>query len=365
LDDRTDNPEYKPLIFKGRGTASNLVGRFEQLGRELYDDGWGGLDEELPPLRTEVTIDTARSIISYNDSPDIPFDRSINAYRGCEHGCVYCYARPSHAYLGLSPGLDFESKLFVKPDAAPLLRKELAKAGYRCAPIALGSNTDPYQPIEREYRVTRQILEVLWECRHPVTIVTKSAMIERDLDILAPMAAQGLVQAAISITTLDRTLARTLEPRAAAPQRRLETLTRLAQAGIPTAVMTAPIIPALNDSAMESILEAAKNAGATSAGYVLLRLPRELVGLFEEWLALHAPLKATHVMSLVRQSRGGKEYDSAFGSRMRGKGLFAEMIAQRFKLAVKRLELSSHTKLDTSRFRPPPKEGPQQVGLFD
>ena len=352
-------------MFKGRGTASNLVGRFEQLGRELCDDGWGGLDEELPPLRTEVTIDTARSIISYNDSPDIPFDRSINAYRGCEHGCVYCYARPSHAYLGLSPGLDFESRLFVKPAAAPLLRKELAKPGYRCAPIALGSNTDPYQPIEREYRVTRQILEVLWECRHPVTIVTKSALIERDLDILAPMAAQGLVQAAISITTLDRALARTLEPRAAAPQRRLETLARLAQAGIPTAVMTAPIIPALNDSAMESILEAARKAGATSAGYVLLRLPRELVGLFEEWLALHAPLKAAHVMSLVRQSRGGKEYDSAFGSRMRGKGLFAEMIAQRFRLAVKRLGLSSHSSLDISQFRPPPKEGPQQAGLFD
>jgi DNA repair photolyase len=360
-----DTPEHKPLLFKGRGSASNEVGRFEKLGREVCDDGWGAMDEEAPPLRTEVNIDTTRSIISYNDSPDIPYDRSINAYRGCEHGCVYCYARPSHAYLGLSPGLDFESKLFVKPQAAELLRKELAMPGYRCAPIALGSNTDPYQPIEREYRVTRQILEVLAQCRHPVTIVTKSAMIERDLDILAPMAAQGLIQAAISITTLDRTLARKLEPRAAAPQRRLETIAVLAQAGIPTSVMTAPIIPALNDSEMESILEASKEAGATSAGYVLLRLPLELVGLFEEWLALNAPLKATHVMSLLRQSRGGKAYDSAFGSRMRGNGLFAEMIAQRFRLAVKRLGLSMHTPLDTAQFRPPPKQGPQQMGLFD
>lgn len=360
-----DAPEHKLLLFKGRGSASNEVGRFEKLGREECDDGWSGIDEEAPPLRTEVFIDTARSIISYNDSPDIPYDRSINAYRGCEHGCVYCYARPSHAYLGLSPGLDFESKLFVKPQAAELLRKELAMPGYRCAPIALGSNTDPYQPIEREHRVTRQILEVLSQCRHPVTIVTKSAMIGRDLDILAPMAAQGLVQAAITITTLDRTLARKLEPRAAAPQRRLETIALLAQAGIPTSVMTAPIIPALNDSEMESILEASKDAGATSAGYVLLRLPMELVGLFEEWLNLHYPLKATHAMSLVKQSRGGKAYDSAFGSRMRGEGLFAEMIAQRFRLAVKRLGLSTHTPLDNAQFRPSAKQGPQQMGLFD
>lgn len=360
-----DTPEHKPLLFKGRGSASNEVGRFEKLAREVCDDGWGAMDEEAPPLRTEVNIDTTRSIISYNNSPDIPYDRSINAYRGCEHGCVYCYARPSHAYLGLSPGLDFESKLFVKPQAADLLRKELAMPRYRCAPIALGSNTDPYQPIEREYRVTRQILEVLALCRHPVTIVTKSAMIERDLDILAPMAAKGLVQAAITITTLDRTLARKLEPRAAAPQRRLETIALLAQAGIPTSVMTAPIIPALNDSEMESILQASEEAGATSAGYVLLRLPMELVGLFEEWLGLHYPLKATHVMSLVKQSRDGKAYDSAFGSRMRGKGLFAEMIAQRFRLAVKRLGLSTHMSLDTAQFRPPAKQGPQQMGLFD
>lgn len=364
MDDRTVNSNSRPLIFKGRGTPSNAVGRFEQLEREMIDDGWGSLDEELPPLRTEVTFDTSRTIITYNESPDIPFDRSINAYRGCEHGCVYCFARPTHAFLGLSPGLDFESKLFVKPDATQLLRKELAHPNYQCAPIAMGTNTDPYQPIERKYRVTRQILEVLAECRHPVTIVSKSSMIEHDLDILAPMAEQRLVHAAISVTTLDRNLARHLEPRATAPQRRIETIARLAQAGIPTAVMTAPMIPALNDSEMEGILEAAKQAGATSAGYVLLRLPLELVGLFEEWLQLHVPLKAEHVMSLIRQSRGGKEYDSTFHQRMRGKGLFAEMIAQRFKLAVKRLRLTGREELDTSQFRPPKKEGPEQMGLF-
>jgi DNA repair photolyase len=360
-----DNPDSKPLVFKGRGTASNAVGRFEQLGREDFDDGWGESDDETPPLRTEVTIDTARSIISYNTSPDIPYDRSINAYRGCEHGCVYCYARPSHAYLGLSPGLDFESRLFVKPDAAALLRAELAKPGYLCAPIALGSNTDPYQPIEREYRVTRQILEVLWEYRHPVTIVTKSSLIERDLDLLGLMAERGLVQAAVSVTTLDRTLARTMEPRATAPQRRLQTVAALAQAGIPTAVMVAPVIPALNDSEMENILQAAKAAGASSAGYVLIRLPRELGELFEDWLNLHTPLKAAHVMSLIRQSRGGKEYDSNFGSRMRGSWQFAELIAQRFRLAVKKLELDRWERLDIAQFTPPAKAPDPQMELFD
>jgi len=359
VNDRTVNAFSRPLIFKGRGTASNTVGRFEQLGREMFDDGWGSIDEELPPLRTEVTIDSTRSIINYNESPDIPFDRSINAYRGCEHGCVYCFARPTHAYLGLSPGLDFESKLFIKPEAAALLRHELANPKYQCAPIAMGTNTDPYQPIEREYKITRQILEVLYECKHPVTIVTKSSLIERDIDILAPMAAQGLAHAGISVTTLDRHLARHLEPRAAAPQRRIETIKRLAEAGIPTTVMTAPIIPALNDSEMETIMETARQAGARSAGYVLLRLPLELVGLFEEWLQLHAPLKAAHVMSIVRQSRGGKEYDSTFHQRMRGQGLFAEMLAQRFKLAVKRLELQDRSRLDTTLFQPPRKRGPQ------
>lgn len=360
-----NKPDDKPLVFKGRGAASNAVSRFDRHGRESCDDGWGNLDEDLPPLRTEVAIDTARTIITYNDSPDIPYDRSINAYRGCEHGCVYCYARPSHAYLGLSPGLDFESRLFVKPDAAQLLRLELAKPGYRCAPIALGSNTDPYQPIEREYRVTRQILEVLWECRHPVTIVTKSSLIERDLDLLGPMAQQGLVQAAVSVTTLDRTLARQMEPRATAPQRRLETIAALAQAGIPTAVMVAPVIPALNDSEMENILEAAKAAGASSAGYVLVRLPRELAELFEDWLNLHTPLKAAHVMSLIRQSRGGKEYEAQFGRRMRGSGQFAELIAQRFCLAVKKLDMDRWEKLDIAQFKPPAKAAGPQMVLFD
>ncbi len=363
VNDRTVKPEARPLVFRGRGTSSNAVGRFERLERKFADDGWGTLDEELPPLRTEVAIDATRTIITRNDSPDVPFDRSINAYRGCEHGCVYCFARPTHAYLGLSPGLDFESRLFVKPEAAALLRQELAHSKYQCAPIAMGTNTDPYQPIERKYRVTRQILEVLSECGHPVTIVTKSALIERDIDILGPMAARKLAHVGISVTTLDRQLARTLEPRAAAPHRRLDTIARLAAAGVPTAVMTAPIIPALNDHEMETILEAAKAAGATSAGYVLLRLPLEVVELFEEWLTLHAPLKAEHVMSIVRQSRGGKTYDATFGKRMRGSGLFADMIAQRFRTAVKRLGLGQRDDLDVSQFRPP-KMARAQMELF-
>jgi DNA repair photolyase len=348
-----DNPDIKPLNFKGRGAASNAVGRFERMGREQHDDGWGSLDEELPPLRTEVAIDASRSVISYNTSPDLPFDRSINPYRGCEHGCIYCYARPSHAWLGLSPGLDFESRLLAKPDAPTLLRKELAKPGYRCKPIALGVNTDAYQPIEREYRITRGILEVLAEFNHPVSLVTKSALVERDIDILAPMAAQGLALVFVTITTLDRKLARTLEPRAAAPERRLETLRRLAEAGIPTGVMTAPVIPALNDSEMENILEAASQAGARHAGYVLLRLPHELAGLFEDWLRLHYPLKADHVLSLIRQSHGGKDYDAAFHTRMKGQGIFAELIAKHFRLACQRLGLNvARDNLDTSKFRP-------------
>ncbi len=277
--------ESKPLIFKGRGTASNAAGRFEEFTREMDDDGWGNLDMELPPLRTQVSIDTTKSIINYNDSPDISFDRSINPYRGCEHGCVYCFARPSHAYLGLSPGLDFESKLFMKPNAAELLRKELAKPNYRCAVIALGSNTDPYQPTERKERITRQILEVLWETRHPVAIVTKSGNVERDIDLLSKMAAAGLARVAVSITTLDRKLARTLEPRAAAPQRRLEAVAALAQAGIPTTVLVAPVIPALTDSEMETILQAAADAGACSAGYVFLRLPPGTGGIIRKLAA--------------------------------------------------------------------------------
>ncbi len=346
--------DSRPLVFKGRGAVSNAVGRFEQHTRAQFDDGWGSLDEIPDLLRTEVSIDATRAAINYVSSPDLPFDRTINPYRGCEHGCIYCYARPTHAYLGLSPGLDFESRLQAKPDAPALLRRELAKSSYRCAPIALGMNTDAYQPIEREYRITRGILEVLSETRHPFSLVTKSAMVERDIDLIAPMAAEGLAVVYVSITTLDRTLARRLEPRAAAPERRLETLRRLTEAGIPTGVMTAPVIPSLNDADMERILELAAQAGARHAGYVLLRLPNELADLFEDWLKTYYPLKAAHVMSLIRQSRGGKAYDADFSTRMRGQGLFAEMIARRFRLACKRLSYDkARLELDCSRFVPP------------
>lgn len=356
----------RPLLFKGRGAADNAVSRFDHQTREACDDGWGSLGEPLTPLRTEVATDASRSAINYIDSPDLPFDRSINPYRGCEHGCIYCYARPSHAYLGLSPGLDFESRLLAKPDAAQLLRRELAKPGYRCAPIALGMNTDAYQPIEREYRITRSILEVLAETRHPFSLVTKSSLVERDLDLIAPMAAEGLAMVFVTLTTLDCTLARRLEPRAAAPERRLETLRRLSAAGIPTGVMTAPVIPALNDHEMERILEAASAAGARHAGYVLLRLPHELVTLFEQWLQLHYPLKTTHVMSLIRQSRGGKAYDADFKSRMTGQGLFAEMISKRFHLACQRFDLNHQREpLRSDLFTPPTTgDSPPQMSLF-
>lgn len=279
-------------------------------------------------------------MINYVNSPDIPFDRTINPYRGCEHGCIYCYARPSHAYLGYSPGLDFESRLLAKPAAPAILKKELAKPSYQCAPIALGMNTDAYQPIEREYRITRAILEVLAECNHPFSLVTKSSLVERDIDIIAPMAAKGLATIFVTITTLDRHIARKSEPRAAAPERRLETLRRLSEAGIPTGVMVAPVIPALTDFDMENILQQAKYAGVGRAGYVFLRLPHELSTLFQEWLQLNFPLKAEHVMSLVRQSRGGKNYDANFKTRMKGEGLFAELLSKRFKLACQRLELN-------------------------
>lgn len=350
----------RPLVFKGRGAGSNESGRFENRQHVDIDDGWGNLDAKQDKVRTEVILDDTRSIINWVKSPDIPFDRSINPYRGCEHGCIYCFARPSHTYLGYSAGLDFESRILVKPEAAKLLRKELSKPGYLCQPMALGTNTDPYQPIEREYRVTRQILEVLAEFRHPLSIVTKSALVERDIDILAPMAQQGLAKVFISITTFDRSISRMLEPRAAAPQRRLETITRLHEAGIPVGVMTAPIIPVLTDHEMETILQQAAEAGASSAGYVLLRLPLEVAPLFEEWLQLHHPLKAEHVMSIVRQSREGKANDATFHRRMVGKGLFAEMIAQRFKLATARLGLNRNRGgLDTSLFAPPVAAKPQ------
>ena len=265
----------KPLIYKGRAANSNVVSRFDSHTREALDDGWGTLDEDAPPLRTEVMLDSAKSVINYINSPDIPFDRTINPYRGCEHGCIYCYARPSHAYLGFSPGLDFESRLLMKQNAADLLRQELAKKNYRCAPIALGMNTDAYQPIEREYQLTRQIIQVLAEAKHPFTLVTKSALVERDLDLIAPMAEQGLVSIWLTITTLDRQVARRLEPRAAAPERRLQTLARLAEAGVPCGVMVAPVIPALTDHMLEQIIEAAYQQGVRRAGYVFLRLPLE------------------------------------------------------------------------------------------
>jgi DNA repair photolyase len=350
---------------KGRGATTNDSGRFEAEKRMSVDDGWGTDDEDGPPLTTTLTVDTTRTIIARNDSPDIGFDRSINPYRGCEHGCIYCYARPSHAFLGLSPGLDFESRLFYKPQAAALLAAELRKKGYNCRPIALGSNTDPYQPVERRLGITRAILEVLRDFRHPVTIVTKSALIQRDLDILAEMAKDGLAIVTISVTTLDRSLARRMEPRAATPERRLDTIAALADAGIPTGVLTAPMIPALNDSELEQILEKVQAAGASSAGYVLLRLPLELKPLFKEWLEGHFPGKAAHVLSLVAQTHGGRLYDSTWSTRMTGTGPYADMLRLRFDRACRKLGMNQRKTrpLDTSRFQPPPQKG-DQLALF-
>jgi DNA repair photolyase len=353
------------LVHKGRGTLSNAVGRFEPHQRAAIDDGWGSADEPALPLETSLIEDTTRTIIARNQSPDIPFDRSINPYRGCEHGCVYCFARPSHAYLGLSPGLDFESRLFYKPRAAELLRGELSKPSYRCQPLALGTNTDPYQPIERKLAITRQILEVLAEFNHPVTIVTKGALVQRDIDILAPMAARRMARVAVSVTTLDRSLARRMEPRAATPERRLETIRALSAAGIPASVLAAPMIPGLNDHELETILEAARDHGASAAGWVLLRLPLEIKDLFTEWLEANAPMRARHVLSLVRDTRNGKHYSAEWGERMRGEGAYADLIAQRFRLAIKRLRLDQREKipLDVTQFRPPPKKG-DQLSLF-
>jgi DNA repair photolyase len=339
---------------RGRGATFNPPNRFRRDARSVDDDGWTRDDEPLPPLATTVTIQPARSIIARNDSPDIGFDRSINPYQGCEHGCVYCYARPTHAYHDLSPGLDFETRLLAKPDAAKLLRVELAKPGYACRPMALGTNTDPYQPIEREWRITRAVLEVLAECRHPFTIVTKSALVERDLDIIAPMAARNMARVFVSITSLDKALARTLEPRAAAPHRRLQAIAALAEAGVPAGVMVAPLIPQMNDKDLEAILEAASQAGATMAGWVILRLPLEVAPLFRDWLATHYPLRAQHVMSLVQQIHGGRDYDSSFGTRQTGRGIYSELIRKRFEIACKRFGLNEERgELDCSRFRPP------------
>jgi DNA repair photolyase len=348
---------------RGRGALTNSSGRYEPLARVAFDDGWSTL-EDLPAFKTTVTLDSTRKIITRNDSPDIGFDRSINPYRGCEHGCVYCFARPTHAYLGLSPGLDFESKLLVKPDAAELLARELSAPGYAPRVIAMGTNTDPYQPIERRYQVMRRILEVLDRAGHPVGIVTKSALVLRDLDILARMAERNLVKVALSVTTLDAALARTMEPRAATPLRRLETLRRLSAAGVPTTVMLAPVIPALNDSEIERILEAAHAAGVREAGYVLLRLPLEVRDLFKEWLTENYPDSYRHVFQLIRDMRGGKDYDSAWGKRMKGSGPYAWMIGRRFELACEKLGLNAaKTTLTTKHFRAP-KADSEQLSLF-
>ncbi len=348
---------------RGRGAQSNASGRYESVARTAFDDGWQSF-EDLPPFQTTVTIDSTRKIITRNDSPDISFDRSINPYRGCEHGCIYCFARPTHAYLGLSPGLDFESKLFAKPEAAKLLERELSAPGYLPRTIAIGTNTDPYQPIERKYQVMRGILEVLERAGHPVGIVTKSALVTRDIDILARMARRNLVKVALSVTSLDGKLARTMEPRAATPAKRLEAIRQLSEAGIPASVMVAPVIPAINDAEIERILDAALAAGAKEAGYVLLRLPLEVRDLFREWLMANFPDRYRHVFKLIRDTRGGKDYDSKWGERMTGNGPIAWMIGRRFEAACERLGLNRRKlKLTTEHFAPTLKR-PQQLALF-
>jgi len=347
---------------KGRGAQSNPDCRYQVQTREAFTDDWFVDAEELPKRKTSVRPEHSKTILSRNQSPDVPFSVSINPYRGCEHGCIYCFARPTHAYLDLSPGLDFETQLVAKPDAPALLRKELAKRNYVCRPIALGSNTDPYQPIERVHCITRQLLEVLLEHRHPVAIVTKSSMVERDIDILA--AKQNLVQVMISVCTLDKDLARVMEPRASAPHRRLQTVARLREAGIPVGVLVAPIIPVLNDPELETILQQCAHAGAQTAGYVLLRLPLEVAPLFEEWLYQHFPLKAEHVLTRIRDTRDGELYRAQFGQRMHGSGAFAAIIGRRFEAACQRLDLGGRElTLDTQLFRVPAAEN-DQLGLF-
>lgn len=382
-------PASSHAPIKGRGSAINPEGRFERLTRERIDDGWASglpqsgesplsvgddgvsdmdvarmLDDDVPAPQTQLFIDHARSVITRNLSPDIPFSQSINPYRGCEHGCVYCYARPAHAYLNLSPGLDFETKLFYKPDAAAILERELRKPGYKPEWISLGANTDPWQPVERQLGITRSLLEVLARFRHPVGIVTKgAALIERDIDLLADLARDRLVFVTISITTLDPALKRRLEPRASAPATRLRVLQRLADAGIPVMTLFSPVIPFINDAEMERVLEAARDAGATRANYTLLRLPYEVKDLFRDWLQTHMPLKAAHVMSLIQQMRGGQDNDPSFGRRMRGEGVYADLIAQRFRAACRRLRLNQQRafELSTEHFRVPPAHGDQLV----
>ena len=361
-----DSPET-PRPTKGRGAVTNASGRYECEQREAVDDGWDLIDPDLPPLRTQVTLERPKTIIARNRSPDVPFDRSINPYKGCEHGCVYCFARPTHAYMGLSPGLDFESKLFAKPDAAKLLERELSTPGYEPRPIQLGSNTDPYQPVEKSHEITRRVLQVLSRFNHPLAITTKSALVCRDIDILAPMAEKGLVAVALSVCTLDGKLARALEPRAPRPDKRFQTMRALSDSGIPVAVMVAPMIPVLNDSELETIMERAAGAGAGGAGYIMLRLPRELKDLFSEWLEAHAPGQAKHVLNQVRETRAGSLNSAQFGTRMRGTGERAELLAQRFRAACRRFGLkparAAEFRLDGSRFSPPPRVGDQMTLL--
>ncbi len=344
---------------RGRGAGINPSGRYEPFARSVVDDGWNSLDD-LPAFKTDVQVEKPKTIITRNSSPDISFDRSVNPYRGCEHGCVYCFARPTHAYMGLSAGLDFESRLFAKPNAAELLERELSKPGYEVKSIAIGTNTDPYQPVEKTWRIMREILEVLEAANHPVGIVTKSALVLRDIDILQRMAAKGLAKVALSVTTLDRTLARAMEPRAATPAKRLETIKTLSEAGIPTMVMMAPIIPGLTDSEIERVLESASTAGAREVGYVLLRLPLEVSPLFKEWLLRHYPNRYRHVLSLLRSMRDGKDYDAEWNKRMRGTGPYAFQIRRRFEMTARRLGLNeTRTELRCDRFTPPKGAGVQ------
>jgi DNA repair photolyase len=351
--------------YKGRGATINPDGRFESARREKIDDGWLVPDEDLSGRRppTVVTAERVTTIISRNKSPDVPFNCSINPYRGCEHGCTYCFARPTHSYLNLSPGLDFETRVFAKVNAAECFENEIAPPGYECETISIGANTDPYQPAEREWKVMRSLLEVAARYNQPLGIVTKNALIERDLDILAPMARKGLVAAFISVTTLDHDIARRMEPRASAPTRRIEAIRRLSSAGVPVGVMFAPVIPFLTDDALESVLESAARAGATQAGYILLRLPYEVKDLFRDWLDHHYPLKAAHVMSRVHAMRAGRDNDAHFGSRMRGEGELADLLHTRFRIACKRFGLEPHQRqLDVSQFRRPSRDG--QMDMF-
>jgi DNA repair photolyase len=353
-------------LRKGRGAASNRESRYSSVHIEDVDDGWPEADTlDSPRLRTVLHLDQARLVISRNDSPDLPFDRSINPYRGCEHGCIYCYARPTHAYLGLSPGLDFETQIFHKPEAPERLAAELARRGYRCAPIALGTNTDPWQPVERRLGITRGVLQVLQAWHHPLSIVTKSALLERDLDLLAPMAAQGLASVVLSFTTLRPELARRLEPRTTAPARRLRAISAAAAAGVPVGVFVAPVIPGLTDDELETILASAREAGASWARYTLLRLPLELESLFGEWLREHYPERAQRIWRLLNDCHGGRSYDSRFGVRQRGRGPVADLLAQRFELACRRLGLGlAGPTLDCGQFRAPDSGEPRQLDLF-